>query len=373
MPYLMRPTPIPFHLYKTISCLLLLLYGSNYITTAQPDTVWVQYEVKNIPNFTHINFYGAHESDLPNGQFSLIVEEPTFIMAVLNKDRQQRNTFLIDTNLDTLFLSIDGSENIHIAHSKLNRDYFFFNRIRKGIDSLISPSITAMREAAASEEDIAAFESDYYKSYYEIEYQFCLQNPSSFICLRNLNWYIKTRTIPNEKTKKLFNALHPSLHQYPTYKLCAAAIKNIDDIAYQVGDTLKSCLFDDENSQSKDLKTLLPKGKLSYIDFWGSCSASRTAHKPLSELYAQNKNKLAIISITYENDYNWWKDASQEDNIKWVNLRSDLGDLHPIFHLLGINNFPKGVLINDQGVILELDLHPDHLPQILEKYLKKTK
>lgn len=357
---------------KFFCFLILYCLAINIAVAQKKDTVTVIYEVKNIENFSLITFNNIYESNLPKGQFKYAIDEPTRILFYLNNDIRQRNMFFLEG--DTVRVVINSSaSNVHVLNSTLNSSSFFFKNIVNNVDSLLAPMLIKLSKAGASEEELERLQKRFYNSIDSIEYLYAIKNTSSFLSLKNLKYWLKTNDIDAPKLLFLYNSLDTCLHKYPTYKICTDAINKLNKRnLYTIGDTIKTTLLKNEQGQETDLKKLLDTQKFTYLDFWSSCGFSRSAHKNLKQVVQKYKKNVTCISICGEQESDqWWQDAIKEDAMTWKNLKSDLGELDPVFYNFNVHSFPKGVLINKKGVIVELNLHPDKLEEVLKEHLAK--
>lgn len=101
------------------------------------------------------------------------------------------------------------------------------------------------------------------------------------------------------------------------------------------------------------------KGKVIYIDFWASwCMPCRSEMPGARDLIkAYDNNAFAYVFISIDDLLTDWKEASGEENIisyKYNYLLSNSGDSQ-IGKLLQLSSIPRHVLINKQGVIVDLN------------------
>ena len=94
------------------------------------------------------------------------------------------------------------------------------------------------------------------------------------------------------------------------------------------------------------------KGKFILLDFWsmgcGPCIAAMPEMKELTEKYG---DRLAIVSLSIDND-KAWKEASAVYDITWNNL-SDGMEMNGIAAAYGVASFPHYTMISPEGVIVE--------------------
>lgn len=128
-----------------------------------------------------------------------------------------------------------------------------------------------------------------------------------------------------------------------------------------------------------ELKSL--RGKVVLIDFWKlDCYPCRQNHLHLAEMYKKyNGRGFEVLSVNLDGGEdqsemllkNAWRQAVLEDNMTWPHHISDLNGWESRIVLdYGVENIPRTVLIDEEGIILGIQLHGDELDTLLEGILQ---
>lgn len=114
------------------------------------------------------------------------------------------------------------------------------------------------------------------------------------------------------------------------------------------------------------------KGKFVLVQFWGSwCGPCRQENPFLTQLYQKYHEKgFEILSIGIENSANSWKKAIENDRLIWPYHTMESGKFNgPLATQFNIKSIPSTFLINPEGVIMGVSLHPDYLERMLSEKL----
>lgn len=133
---------------------------------------------------------------------------------------------------------------------------------------------------------------------------------------------------------------------------------------------LPNISFENVTGATTDLSSFLGKGRYIYIEFWATwCHPCVESIPELKELYAKYKNQTFFISLNYKDtDKAEIKQFVSKNDMSWVNGFST----RQISAELLQNGFPYGILFDENGQVLQIDLHPSDLKSILSKYLDKA-
>lgn len=115
---------------------------------------------------------------------------------------------------------------------------------------------------------------------------------------------------------------------------------------------------------------ILQRNKFSLIDFWASwCVPCRKQMKELRNLHqvSVDTSKLEIISISLDTDLNKWRTASGIDNVVWKNYCDTLGFKGNIAKLFTIQDIPRNIIVDSNGVIVARDIWGEELATFLNK------
>ncbi|MYJ73923.1 MAG: TlpA family protein disulfide reductase [Gammaproteobacteria bacterium] len=119
------------------------------------------------------------------------------------------------------------------------------------------------------------------------------------------------------------------------------------------------------------LKDTLAKNKLVLIEFWaswcGPCRADVPNLKAAVEEYGDRG--FAIFAFSLDTDREDWNDASVEDGINWINTCDLKGYDSPISQQYGVNMLPKNLLVDANGVVVEVHARGERLVERLSEML----
>ncbi|MCY4058731.1 MAG: TlpA disulfide reductase family protein [Gammaproteobacteria bacterium] len=119
------------------------------------------------------------------------------------------------------------------------------------------------------------------------------------------------------------------------------------------------------------LKDTLAKNKLVLIEFWaswcGPCRADVPNLRAAVEEYGDRG--FAIFAFSLDTDREDWNDASVEDGINWINTCDLKGYDSPISQQYGVNMLPKNLLVDANGVVVEVHARGERLMERLSEML----
>lgn len=124
-----------------------------------------------------------------------------------------------------------------------------------------------------------------------------------------------------------------------------------------------------------ELHDVLMSRDLVYIDFWASwCGPCIATFPELRELYASYKeNGFEIVLVSIDDTFEEWEEASREHDLPWLNV-ADIGGFDnetPVAY--GVRSIPKAYLVDTEGCIIQKDLAPAVLEEVLvQRYGKST-
>ena len=119
------------------------------------------------------------------------------------------------------------------------------------------------------------------------------------------------------------------------------------------------------------LKDTLAENKLVLIEFWaswcGPCRADVPNLKAAVEEYGDRG--FAIFAFSLDTVREDWSDASLEDGIGWINTCDLKGYDSPISQQFGVNMLPKNLLVDANGVVVEVHARGERLMEQLSEML----
>lgn len=125
--------------------------------------------------------------------------------------------------------------------------------------------------------------------------------------------------------------------------------------------TMAGLPYTDFTAYTKDgeaiaISSLVDKQDFLLIDFWASwCGPCRRLMPGLKSLLADYSGKLAIVSVSVDEDAEAWQKTVNDLGLTWLQLRDTNDEGSKIY---GITTIPHTVLINREGIILAHN--PEH-------------
>ena len=119
------------------------------------------------------------------------------------------------------------------------------------------------------------------------------------------------------------------------------------------------------------LQDALAENKLVLIEFWaswcGPCRADVPNLKAAVEQYGDRG--FAIFAFSLDTDREDWEDASLTDGIAWINTGDLKGYDSPISQQFAVSMLPKNLLVDANGVVVDVHARGDHLMERLAEML----
>lgn len=119
------------------------------------------------------------------------------------------------------------------------------------------------------------------------------------------------------------------------------------------------------------LQDALAENRLVLIEFWaswcGPCRADVPNLKAAVEQYGDRG--FAIFAFSLDTDREDWEDASLTDGIAWINTGDLKGYDSPISQQFAVSMLPKNLLVDANGVVVDVHARGDHLMERLAEML----
>ena len=122
--------------------------------------------------------------------------------------------------------------------------------------------------------------------------------------------------------------------------------------SYQVGDAFPDLPLLRPDGDTTRLSEL--RGLQVYVDIWASwCGPCRQQHPRLREIAAAiDGSNLVLVGISTDKDRGAWLEAMEQDDINWPSYHDAE---HTMEKELAISAIPKAYLLNENGVIVQVD------------------
>lgn len=161
------------------------------------------------------------------------------------------------------------------------------------------------------------------------------------------------------------------LHSHPYYlslrnKVLAGNLK----VGSEVPD-IRLSLIGGETKHLSDFR-----GKYVVLNFWtDGCEKSAAMIEEVGNLYdivKENQEQIVIVSVAIESDIAAWKAAVSSNGMErdgWLNACDGLGADSPAAKLLGVENAPRIIVVEPEGLAVTLDMDVDELIMRIEQIL----
>ncbi len=205
--------------------------------------------------------------------------------------------------------------------------------------------------------------------------RFIKRNPQSLASIIALYQSFGNQLLLNERDHfKYFESLSESLAEaYPTNKHVLDLHRRVSQ--HKRNELRSSMLYDNLSVGNKAPEIVLPdpdgqmlalssfRGNYVLIDFWASwCTPCRKMNANLKQLYEKyNDDGFEIYGISLDRTHDQWLQGISEDSISWPQV-SDLRLWNsPVVSLYNVRRIPYSVLIDPDGIIIDMGVSIDAL------------
>ena len=121
------------------------------------------------------------------------------------------------------------------------------------------------------------------------------------------------------------------------------------------------------------ISNYIGKSDFLFIDFWASwCSPCRASIQDIKKYYQKNKEKgVEVLGVSIDENKDAWIKALHQENMPWKQLviktPNEKNIVMEQYKMIGI---PFTLLLDRDGYVLFVNLHPRSLESWLDGYIK---
>ncbi|WP_291400137.1 TlpA disulfide reductase family protein [Daejeonella sp.] len=171
-------------------------------------------------------------------------------------------------------------------------------------------------------------------------------NNESFAVLYQLFWQKESKS--SEELSSLMGLFSDKIKITEPYKILKKYLdqkNNLSKIGYK-----KSFLWSDVNGNKFNYDDVIKDKKYVLLVFWASWCAPCIAEIPeLKKFNLKFKDKVALVSLSIDSDYDKWKAAVEKEKIDWHNLSDLPKNKLAIKSEYNISAIPTLVLLDTEG------------------------
>lgn len=192
--------------------------------------------------------------------------------------------------------------------------------------------------------------------------------PNNYAALYFIRWLL-FRPYNYDSIYALFKRLSPLVQNGIAGKDFQDAFEHAHRIA--VGQPAPEIFGKD--TLGRDIKLSVLKGKIVLLDFWASyCSRCRQENPQFRDVYNKYRNRgFEMLSLSLDHERNAWINAIDHDKMNWIQASELRGGASASAGVYDVTEIPRNFLIDRNGKIVDKDLRPDELNEILSHLLSK--
>lgn len=202
----------------------------------------------------------------------------------------------------------------------------------------------------------------------ELQKEFILKNPNSFLIPEILNGL--SRTLTAVEVENLMKKISSDVAKTPELTVLSAKLKELKKV--DVGQKAPDFSLNDVSGTPVSLYSKVG-GKLLLIDFWAAwCAPCRQENPNLVKAYNEfHKKGFDIIGVSLDRTKEDWLKAIEKDELKWTQV-SDLSYFNgDVIKKYVVSSIPSNFLLDKNGIIVAKNLRGEKLHQKISELLEK--
>lgn len=202
---------------------------------------------------------------------------------------------------------------------------------------------------------------------YKARHEYIAAHPKSYISAFELLGYTSTITLRN--AIKLYDGLDASIKKSNVGKEIVSRI----ELLSKVEEGKPAQEFTQTTPDGKAVTLSSYKGKYVLVEFWASWCGPCRAENPnlLSQYKLYNSKGFDILSVSLDNNKDYWLKAVEKDALPWTQVSDLKGWNNEVAVLYGIRAVPASFLIDPAGKIVATGLRGETLNKRLETLFNK--
>jgi thiol-disulfide isomerase/thioredoxin len=192
-------------------------------------------------------------------------------------------------------------------------------------------------------------------------------NPSCFALLQQL-FSIKEDYSINQ-LKEYSSLFSNELKKSISYSILQNYINNREN--FEKYGYRKNFNWVDENNKSYNFEQAKNGKQMILLVFWASwCGPCRQEIPKLKKFYNEYKDKVSMVSLSVDDNFDRWKDALEKEKMPWLNLSGLPKNKRSVKKEYNISAVPNLILLDENGKILINGIN--NLPEVIKIINKKS-